>query len=111
MSERLGVTVSTVSAYENGTRKPSFDVLIKIARIFNITVDNLLYSEKDLIDVSGLTIEQRENIESMILTYKKFNMLISETFGLKKNDINISRYLNDDFDTFKEHLENKKSEK
>lgn len=110
MAERLGVTTSAISAYENGTRNPSFDVLVKIARIFNVTVDNLLYTDKDLIDVSGLTVQQRENIQDMIITYKKLNMLVSETFELKGSDIDMSYYLSNDYDTFKECLKKKKSE-
>ena len=31
---RLGVTKSAISSYENGSRLPSYDILIKISRIF-----------------------------------------------------------------------------
>ena len=41
-AERINVTKSAVSAYENGSRLPSYDVLIKIARLFKVSTDNLL---------------------------------------------------------------------
>ena len=81
MAERLGVTTSAVAAYENGSRKPSLDVLVKMARMFGVTVDNLLgYSNKDCIDVSGLCAAQRDNVHELISTYRKFNTLIYEMF-------------------------------
>jgi len=74
MADRLGVTTSAVASYENGSRNPSFDVLMKIARIFNVTVDTLLGgNDEDLINVSGLLPEQRDNVQNLISTYTQFN--------------------------------------
>ena len=76
MAERLGVTTSAVAAYEGGSRKPSFEMLVKIARLFNVTIDNLLgYSNKDLMDVSGLTTNQRETVQNTVAMYQMFNKL------------------------------------
>ena len=41
-AERLGVTPSVISAYENGIRQPSYEVLIKLARLYGVTSDYLL---------------------------------------------------------------------
>ena len=114
MAERLGVTTSSIAAYENGSRNPSFDILIKIARMFNVTIDNLLgYSDKDLIDISDLTPDQRNNVEKIILTYKKFNSLIVEMFeaDIKNNHRDFNDYFADSFDDFIKKLEEKKREK
>lgn len=75
-AERINVTKSTVSAYENGARLPSYDVLIKIARLFKVSTDNLLgYSEKSVIDVTGLTRKQINVIQDVVTTYKRHNQL------------------------------------
>lgn len=75
-AERINVTKSSVSAYENGTRLPSYDVLIKIARLFKVSTDNLLgYSEKSVIDVTGLTRKQINVIQDIVTTYKRHNQL------------------------------------
>lgn len=75
-AERINVTKSTVSAYENGTRFPSYDVLIRIARLFKVSTDNLLgYSEKSVVDVTGLTRKQINVIQDVIITYKRHNLL------------------------------------
>lgn len=39
---RLGLSYSTYVAYENTDREPRFDVLIKIADILNVSIDELL---------------------------------------------------------------------
>ena len=71
-AERINVTKSTVSAYENGSRLPSYDVLIRIARLFKVSTDHLLgYSEKTEIDVTGLTRKQINVIQDMITTYQR----------------------------------------
>lgn len=56
LAERVGVAKSVVSYYENGDRFPSYDVLIKISRLFHVSTDYLLGIErKRVLDVSDLT--------------------------------------------------------
>ena len=56
LADRIGVAKSVVSYYESGDRYPSYDVLVKIARIFHTTTDYLLDVSKDcVIDVTGLS--------------------------------------------------------
>lgn len=42
LGERLGVCNQTVSFWESGSREPDLDTLVKIAEIFNVSVDFLL---------------------------------------------------------------------
>ena len=56
LAQKLGVTKSVVSAYENGLRMPSYDILISISKVFKVTTDYLLgLEQKQNIDLSGLT--------------------------------------------------------
>lgn len=41
-SKLLGVSPSTVGMYEQGRRAPDKEILLKIAKIFNVTTDYLL---------------------------------------------------------------------
>ena len=41
LAQKLGLTKSVISAYENGLRLPSYDILIYIAKIFKVTTDYL----------------------------------------------------------------------
>ncbi len=97
---RLGITGSSVSAYENGTRLPSYEVLVKIADALGVTTDELLGRKKNdkvIIDVTDLTPRERNVIQELIdlLTEKEEKnptikaTLVSTTvntgYGLKKN--------------------------
>lgn len=42
LAQKLGITESVISAYETGIRLPSYDILIHIAKIFNVSTDYLL---------------------------------------------------------------------
>lgn len=64
---RVGVSKSIVSAYENGSRRPSYEMLIKVARLFNVTTDYLLgLEQKKQLDLSGLTIAQQESLYNLV---------------------------------------------
>lgn len=42
LGENLNLAASTISGYENGTRKPDMDILHILADTFNVSVDYLL---------------------------------------------------------------------
>ena len=72
LAQRLGLTKSVISAYETGIRQPSYDVLIHIAGIFDVSTDYLLEVErKREIDFSGLTPEETDAIINLIKAMKK----------------------------------------
>lgn len=55
VADRIGLAISAVSSYESGTRYPSYDVLVKLARIFHVSTDYLLgITDTRTIDVTGL---------------------------------------------------------
>lgn len=51
ISEMLGINKSTYSQYENGKRTPKPETLQKIADFYSVTVDYLLGSDMDKIDL------------------------------------------------------------
>ncbi|MGN0577207.1 MAG: helix-turn-helix domain-containing protein [Ruminiclostridium sp.] len=72
LANKLGLTKSVISAYETDLRLPSYDVLIHIAKIFNVTSDFLLgLEQKQEIDLSGLTKEEIEALLNLIKAMKK----------------------------------------
>lgn len=44
LADVLNTTVSAISHYENGTREPSLDMLIQIAKLLSVSVDYLIGS-------------------------------------------------------------------
>lgn len=76
LATQIGVTKSTVAAYENDSRTPSYEVLIKMANVFNISIDSLLSNRSEIIlDANGLNSEQVEIIENLIVHFRKSNTM------------------------------------
>lgn len=79
LASLLGVIPNTVSKYENGNRIPDLDILIKIAKIFDISLDYLLglsnssvstkYFDSEICKIEGLPVTYGD----MIQTIKKLN--------------------------------------
>lgn len=71
LAKKLSLTKSVISAYENGLRLPSYDVLIKIAQFFHVSTDYLfgLESPKSL-DLSGLTESEKLAVTNLIQVMK-----------------------------------------
>lgn len=89
LAERLGVTKSSIASYENDSRQPSYEVLIKISQVFNVSIDSLLLNRSGItLDIDGLKREQIKLLELLIANYKKGN-LIEEYFrqSASKEDV------------------------
>lgn len=72
LAQKLGLTKSVISAYETGLRLPSYDILIHIAEIYDVSTDYLLGIEhKQEIDLSGLSQEEMTVILNLIKVMKK----------------------------------------
>lgn len=60
VAERLGISESAYGYYEQGRREPSQEVLIKLAEIFDVSIDYLLTGRTDQNRQNELTPEQIE---------------------------------------------------
>lgn len=64
VADRIGVHKSAISYYELGYRYPSYDVLVKFACTFNVSIDYLLGIDRHrTVDVTGLS---EDNIHIVI---------------------------------------------
>lgn len=67
VADRIGLAISAVSSYESGTRYPSYDVLVKLARIFHVSTDYLLgITNTRNIDVTGLNDNEIELVSQLV---------------------------------------------
>lgn len=67
LADQIGLAISAVSSYENGSRYPSYEVLIKFAHIFHVSTDYLLgISNSRNIDVSGLKEDEIQLIAELV---------------------------------------------
>ena len=78
VAERIGVTTSVISAYENEIRLPSYPALIKLTALFDVSADYLLgITEKrsrdsqHLISLDGLTPAKISLVRQLVDTLKE----------------------------------------
>ena len=72
VASKIGVTASMVSSYETDIRLPSYDVLIKISRLFGVTIDYLLcYENRRFLDISSLSEEEAAVVSDMVNVLNK----------------------------------------
>ncbi len=75
LAQKLDVTKSVISAYETGIRMPSYDILIHISRLFDVSTDYLLGQERTQdIDLSGLSEAEITALKELIKAMKKKNI-------------------------------------
>jgi transcriptional regulator with XRE-family HTH domain len=73
LGRQIGVTKSTISAYENGERNPSYENLIILAGIFQVSTDFLLgvdHTSDTCLDLSGLSDSERAAVKEIIKTLR-----------------------------------------
>lgn len=91
-AERINTTNKNIWAYENGLAQPSIELLIKMATVFNVSVDYLIgRTDEDGIvkknETQGLTKREQKLLQAfMQLDFDEQNKIIAdcEYFANKK---------------------------
>lgn len=76
IANRIGVSYTSIGAYESGARTPSPSVLCKLALTYNVTTDYLLGIERTNINplrADGLSSEQISVLQELIRIMKNNN--------------------------------------
>ncbi len=74
LAKQLGITRSSVNAWEMGISVPSTQYIVELSHIFNVSTDYLLgVNTTSSISVAGLTDKDVELINSIILHLKNKN--------------------------------------
>lgn len=66
LAASLNVSRQSISGYENDAVEPSLDIIVKIADIFNVSLDYLLCRSKEKYN---LNLEQANNKELLLKIY------------------------------------------
>lgn len=78
LAKKLGITRSSVNAWEMGISVPSTQYIVELSSIFSVSTDYLLGVEKtSTIDISGLTEQDIEMIYTLTEYLKSKNCLQS----------------------------------
>ncbi len=75
----VGVSKGAISAYETDIRQPSYDVLIRLANLYRVSVDYLLGRTDDrTLDISGLTTHEVAMISELVASMTIKNQKLEE---------------------------------
>ena len=67
LAKELGVSKQCVSNWENDNIQPSIDMLVRLAKFFNVSTDFLLdLRQEDGLDVTGLTEREVSHLKFLI---------------------------------------------
>ncbi|MEG1482870.1 MAG: helix-turn-helix transcriptional regulator [Cetobacterium sp.] len=84
LAEKLGISRQALSNYENSTRVPDLFTIIRLAKVFNITIDQLIFSNL----YESPCISQFDKIRSDIIHFLKNKKIELEDINLSiLNDI------------------------
>ena len=76
-ADLLGVSKSTLAAYENDSRTPSYEVLARLARTYHVSTDFFILGEdtSPTISVTGLSREQIYHVILMVEGLQTTNLV------------------------------------
>lgn len=97
LAKQVGVSKATITAYESDLRQPSYDVLIKLANTFKVSIDSLLLNRSEFVmDISSLEAEQIKQVENYI-KYLKEQELIRVLYSDESIDAKVRENLEKTF--------------
>ena len=72
LSKRLGITRSSINAWEMGISTPSTTYLVELSQIFHVSLDYLLGLDKNVsLDITGLDTEQVRILTDLAEHFRK----------------------------------------
>lgn len=87
LGEKLKLSKSTISMYENGNRTPDFDTLMRIANYFNVTSDYLIGREPSKSERQTISPSLEDSEYRLIDLYRSFNQEGREKLLEYANDL------------------------
>ena len=72
LAKKLGITRSSVNAWEMGISVPSTSYLVELAQLFRVSTDYLLGLKQNAsLDISGLSEEEIKILNELVQCFKK----------------------------------------
>ena len=75
LAQKLCVSESLISRYENNLAQPPFETLRSIAAVFNVPMDELcgMADARNIVSLSSLSQNQKKIIKKLIFSFKNLN--------------------------------------
>lgn len=74
VADRIGISKAMISAYETASKAPSIEVLIRLSRLYGVSIDYLVcVNSPKSIDVSGLDDESIAHLSALVEKMRNHN--------------------------------------
>lgn len=74
LSKKLGLTRSSINAWETGISVPSTQYLVELSRLFKVTTDYILgIDSSESLRIDSLTIEQKNVLCALVEQFERYN--------------------------------------
>lgn len=88
LANKIELSKTVISKYENNIQMPTLDTLIKLAAIFNVSMDYMAGLEKSqTISLVGLTAEQSEIISKLAKIFQNKGIIRQMNFSSEQYEI------------------------
>lgn len=88
LANKIGLSKTVISKYENNIQMPTLDTLIKMAVLFNVSMDYIAGIEKNqTMSLIGLSPEQSEIIHELSKIFVKKENIRKSNFNSKEYEI------------------------
>ena len=78
VAKLIGVSKSAISAYENDTKEPSFEILVRLANLYRVSTDYLLgQTNSRSVDLSELSEQEADLVCKLVETLTNNNEILS----------------------------------
>ena len=78
VAKLIGVNKSAISTYENDTREPSFEILVRLANLYRVSTDYLLgQTNSRSVDLSELSEQEADLVCKLVETLTNNNEILS----------------------------------
>lgn len=82
VAENLNITVNSIEKYENGKAEPSIANLIKLARLFGVSVDTLIGNDAEIVDLTTLDEDRKYVVKKVARELK--DVEVGQIIGVMK---------------------------
>ncbi len=77
LSKKLGLTRSSINAWETGISVPSTQYLVELSRLFKVSTDYILGMDvSESLRIGSLTVEQKNILCALVDQFERYNKFI-----------------------------------
>ena len=88
LADKLNITVTTISKYENNMAMPPFETVRSLSTIFNVSTDVFYGIEhREMISTYNLSDEQIKIVQNLTAAFRNHNVAIKKNLSVEQYEL------------------------